>query len=576
VKEFERQISDIAGCLRRAKDRDAKCSVLVGAGCSKSAGIPLASEMIDIIKKKCADAYGRAERRATNKVPTYSECMNQLSNAEVHHLIRTYVDDARLNWAHLGLAQLVEAGFVDRVLTTNFDPLVVRACNLVGVSPSVYDFAASADFQEDMVDGPAVYYLHGQRTGFRLLNVSDDLEKHTATLDPIINDSCRNRVWIVVGYSGENDAVFQCLSKIRNFRHNLYWVIRDDEPKAHLHSLFQSKRGAYYVKLPDADEFFCQLANELGCFPPIFVTQPFTHFLKLMEPVMNFTLPGSKTPNQSLLEYPRGLLQKAIDTIENNTDTPSSPDTATEVPTKGTGKAEVDTKSLPRHIEAREALWKGDYERALQLTDPATAGHDPQLAELRAAALFGIGIELHERGLQTLGPEAFNIFEQTIEKYQSALSINPDMDDALNNWGSVLSEQAKRKQGAEADELWDQAIQKYQQALNIKPDDTQVLSNYGAVLIEQAKRKKGDERDSLLAIATEKSLRAEEIQAGEGTFNLACIAELRGNQDEARRWLERCVEFDKLPPRRHIEEYEDLESLRGLPWFEEILQKAPQ
>ena len=58
-------------------------------------------------------------------------------------LIEEKVDDARINWAHIAIAQLMKAGYVDRVLTTNFDPLIVRACALVGKSPVVYDFAVS-------------------------------------------------------------------------------------------------------------------------------------------------------------------------------------------------------------------------------------------------------------------------------------------------------------------------------------------------------------------------------------------------------------------------------------------------
>ena len=61
-------------------------------------------------------------------------------------------------------------GYVDRVLTTNFDPLVVRACAAVGVFPGVYDFAASTYFKGAFVPDRAVFHLHGQSTGFVLMN----------------------------------------------------------------------------------------------------------------------------------------------------------------------------------------------------------------------------------------------------------------------------------------------------------------------------------------------------------------------------------------------------------------------
>ena len=69
--------------------------------------------------------------------------MAELAVSERRDLIADYVDKAKINWAHIGVAQLIKYGYVDRVLTTNFDLLVARACALVGLFPAVYDFATS-------------------------------------------------------------------------------------------------------------------------------------------------------------------------------------------------------------------------------------------------------------------------------------------------------------------------------------------------------------------------------------------------------------------------------------------------
>jgi NAD-dependent SIR2 family protein deacetylase len=96
--------------------------------------------------------------------------MAELSDAERRDLISDYVDRATINWAHLAIAQLMKDGFVDRVFTTNFDPLVLRACALLGVFPAVYDFAASQRFKPAYLPEKAVFHLHGQHTGFVLLH----------------------------------------------------------------------------------------------------------------------------------------------------------------------------------------------------------------------------------------------------------------------------------------------------------------------------------------------------------------------------------------------------------------------
>jgi NAD-dependent SIR2 family protein deacetylase len=53
--------------------------------------------------------------------------MAELSVGQQRDLIIEQVAKAKINWAHMAIAQLIRNGYVDRILTTNFDPLVLRA-----------------------------------------------------------------------------------------------------------------------------------------------------------------------------------------------------------------------------------------------------------------------------------------------------------------------------------------------------------------------------------------------------------------------------------------------------------------
>ncbi len=139
-------------------------------------------------------------------------------------MIARYVDKAQINWAHLCMALLMQSGYVDRVLTTNFDLLVVRACAVLGVFPAVYDFATSQLLKRADIPGQAVFYLHGQRTGFVLMNTDEDMNKHAKLLGPVFDDAGSGRVWVVVGYSGENDPVFGHLAEVQRFDNGLFWI----------------------------------------------------------------------------------------------------------------------------------------------------------------------------------------------------------------------------------------------------------------------------------------------------------------------------------------------------------------
>ena len=132
------------------------------------------------------------------------------------------MDRAQINWTHIAIDQLIKHGLVDRVLTVNFDPLIVRACALVGEFPAVYDFAASQLFKPAEIPDKTVFHLHGQSSGFRLLHTEWEVEEHAENLAPVFEDAGRGRMWILVGYSGEYDPVFGHLAAVTQFDYGLY------------------------------------------------------------------------------------------------------------------------------------------------------------------------------------------------------------------------------------------------------------------------------------------------------------------------------------------------------------------
>ena len=117
MQRLQRSIDDVVETVRKAKERDKKCSLLIGAGCSVKANIPTAAGFVNIIKDG-KNGWPEAYRRA--KEPKgYPQCMEELGLSERRDLIAAYVDNAKINWAHIAIAQLMKHGYVDRVLTTN-------------------------------------------------------------------------------------------------------------------------------------------------------------------------------------------------------------------------------------------------------------------------------------------------------------------------------------------------------------------------------------------------------------------------------------------------------------------------
>ncbi len=538
---MEHNMDDVVETVKKAKDRGKKCTLLIGAGCSVTAGIPSARGFVEIIEKE----YTRAFKRAKTK--TYAHCMAELAVSERRDLIAAYVDKARINWAHIAIAQLMKAGFVDRVLTTNFDLLVVRACTLLGKFPAVYDFAASQLFKAADIPDQAVFYLHGQRTGFVLMNTPEECKKHSTLLAPVFEDAGKGRVWLVVGYSGENDPVFDHLAKVPRFDNKLYWIVyKDDEPAEHVRQrLLGDGKYAFYVKRFDADDFFVTLAQRLNSFPPDFISKPFSHLDSLLEIITPYTLPG-QTTQMDVTDEARKLIRTAINTYENI----------------------QNVQSL-----AQTYLLKGNYDEVIALLPKPAKDLSLELIKLSSWAYIMQGNSLFKQAKTKTGTEAECLYAQAVENYQVAIKLKPDDHEALNNCGIALSAQAETKTGEEADRLFALAGEKYLAALKIKPDYHEALYNWGLALYNKAKTKIGEDADRLFSQSKDLLLKAESISPGSAAYNIACWCAIRGQENECRKWLEKCLNLKVMPSRQHLEKDRDLEKVREKPWFKAILAR---
>lgn len=498
--ELYRTIDDVVATLKSAQRRSKGCAILIGAGCSIKAGVPLARDFVQIIEKDYPWEYGRTTEKS------YPKCMAALSFSERRDLIARYVDQAKINWAHLAIAQLMQNGYVDRVLTTNFDPLVVRACALLNEFPAVYDFATSDAFKPEDIPDKAVFYLHGQRSGFVLLNTEEECGRQAQRVRPVFDDAGRARVWIVVGYSGENDPVFDILAQVPRFDNRLYWIgYKDNEPPAHVRErLLVSGKDAYFVKGFDADDFFVTLAQRLDCFPPTFINDPFAHMNAVLDMTMPYTLPGEDT-DVEVAEQSRRRIQAAIEREQESARSagqePSPEETA--VP-------------APAAADAQRLLMAGDYEAVIALRPESGQNIPPDLVDPLSLAYVKQGNVLSEQAETKSGEEAARLFGLAGEKYKAALQVKPDYHIALYNWGNALSSQAEMKSSKEAVRLFGLAGERYKAALQVKPDKHEALDNWGLALIQQAKTKTGDEANRLLAEGNKKRLQAKAIAPSNG------------------------------------------------------------
>ena len=127
-KYTKEDVKRLAASFRKARDRNKPFAFLTGAGCSFSAGIPLAPTLV----RKIIDDYGDHVRRLVpeDRRDDYGACMGCLTSTERRDLLKPILDAAKVNWGHIAIAAMIDGGWISRVLTFNFDPVLACVRNL--------------------------------------------------------------------------------------------------------------------------------------------------------------------------------------------------------------------------------------------------------------------------------------------------------------------------------------------------------------------------------------------------------------------------------------------------------------
>jgi Tfp pilus assembly protein PilF/NAD-dependent SIR2 family protein deacetylase len=454
-----RSVEDLAESISHA---NGECVFLVGAGFSFSAGIPLAGQLVDEIKNTFPFAYKRA------KSESYNEVMGELTPQQRAGLLTKYIDNSKVNWAHLALAQLFQTNKINRILTVNFDPLILKACSMVGEFPAVYDLATASEFKESRIPLKSVFYLNGQHTGFAMLNSEDELNKHKDRLNDIVRNTGTKRIWVVVGYSGDADPLADVLKDIAQssgFDNGLYWVNHNESPSTKQANLLSSD-NTFFIGKQDADEFMEELAQKLDCFPPVLLTDPFSHIETIITENIDFSTGGP---------YAEQLRNRLTDMIR-----------------AAEGASQNVAGTVARIPDLSQLLLAGKYGDIFTLW----VAHGEHFSERQkddvawAYVLSGNDVAEEANEIAIGDVTAARIkWGEAYEKYAQALAIKPDMHEALNNWGNALSKEAQTlvsEDVSAARVKWGEAYDKYAQALSIKPDKHEALNNWGIALSKEA------------------------------------------------------------------------------------------
>lgn len=190
-----------------------------------------------------------------------------------------------------------------------------------------------------------------------------------------------------------------------------------------------------------------------------------------------------------------------------------------------------------------------------------------------ASALFNAGYWAQELGNRAQGTDNLHWLKQAGTHYQQALVIEPDKQEAANNWGNALAVEAGAVSAQDltsARALWKQAGEKYQQALVIKPDAHKTAGNWGTALITEASTlatNDAGESKRLLDEAEQLLLAHADAAPDVVAYNLACVYGLRVDIQKCLHWLNIGLSHKQLPDCAHLRNDKDMDAVRKSPEF---------
>jgi len=257
-------------------------ALLLASGVSRSAEIPTGWEIVKDLIFRVAKLSGKdcgADpvawfRTEYGKEPDYSDLLSALAKSpeDRQSILKGHfepTEDERSRGvkmpqaAHKAIAELVCAGYVRVIVTTNFDRLLEHALQERGVAVTVISTPDQADGALPLVhSGCVVIKINGDYLDPRIKNTTTELATYDERISRLLDRIFDEYGLIVCGWSATWDiGLCACLERCKSHRFTTFWCKRgilEDAAKRMI-----AVRQAEVIEVRDADSFFQDLAGKV-------------------------------------------------------------------------------------------------------------------------------------------------------------------------------------------------------------------------------------------------------------------------------------------------------------------------
>jgi hypothetical protein len=246
--------------------------IFVGAGVSRSAGIPTAWDVLRSLVREAATIAGENpadeiawyEKRYGTE-PQYDTLLDKLTNtpSERQALLKQFFEaneeqrelgEKKPSAGHRAIARLVASGHVRIVVTLNFDHLIEDALREEGISPTVVSSAQELEAIDPLHSQKAlVVHLHGDYLNPQsMLNTPSELEAYGAATSGFVRQIASEYGLILSGWSAQWDtALRQILLTTSNRFYSAWWI--DIAPLSVIGEQLRERRHASFINASTDD-----------------------------------------------------------------------------------------------------------------------------------------------------------------------------------------------------------------------------------------------------------------------------------------------------------------------------------
>ena len=278
IKEFVKEIKRTGQA-----DPDHRYTLFLGAGCSKSSGIPTAGELV--LKRWIPDQVSSGEDPiewakanidgfdSNDPAASYRAVIEQcFRNPRVRQAqIERICEGASPGFGYSVVAQLCAQHNTpfSAVLTTNFDDLIADAMFLYAESrPLIIHHAALAESIRPTRSRPMVVKVHGD-TRLSPKNTALETEEIEKAVRQQVKKLLDDRGLLFFGYAGADDSVFQMLTELPSNALDLgvYWINKKLPAKPEFREWLK-ERQATWVRYTAFDEAMLHFYRAYNLAPP--------------------------------------------------------------------------------------------------------------------------------------------------------------------------------------------------------------------------------------------------------------------------------------------------------------------